>query len=248
MTFKNNYDQSSTGVNIELSIHLDGDHARWLWEDSFTELPGNSRGFGSTGRYWYSDNGELESPDSVADCIDWTVATVDNCKAWLTHWICSGEYGESEEWLRDSVLELYGGDWIEAARDAMGGGLIYDSLELASEVKDDFASVSQYFTVKYGVTAISGYRQGDYAEILYDPSIWSSDFNPREYFQNLFYDCPIYARVEIDGEEYYLDQELADPYTWDKREAEKIVRSWDIAESAKQWIVDNLPEYLEYVG
>ena len=41
---------------------------------------------------------------------------------------------------------------------------------------------------------------------------------------------------------------MADNYRWDKSEAEKIVRGFNLPDSVKDWIISELPEYPEYVG
>lgn len=252
---KNNYDQSSTGHDIELTVMLDGDMARIEWDDNFIELPGQSRAYGSTGRYWYTDCGQLEAPGGVADCIDWTLATADNCRSWLVERYCTGEYGESVEWLDEGARLAYEGadciDWIELARDTINGGNAFsydEGVSIQDAVGNDFAELGGYFTVKYSVAKIKGHCQGDYAEVLYDPAIWTGEFDPSNYFENLFYDAPVFARVEVNGHEYYIDERMADPYRWDKLEAEKIVRGLELPDSVKDWIIGELPQYPKYVG
>lgn len=244
---RNNYDQSSTGINVELVANYDTDRSQWEWRENFHAY--SYSGINSTCRAWYSDYSQLEAPDTVADCIDWQAATADDARGWLEDRYCTGEYAESVEAIEQAVADSYGGDWLDMARDCINGGYPLgwdDGLDIGQAIADDFEELGGYFTVKYNVAKIRGYCQGDYAEVLYDPAIWSVDFDPRDYFHNLFYDCPVYARVDIDGVEYYLDQELNDPYTWDRDEAEKIVRSWDIEESVADQVVAMLPDTLDY--
>ena len=246
---KNEFDQSSTGHDIELTVMLDGDIARIYFDENFEAIKGMGHGYGSTSRYWFTDMGQADDPGIVADCINWKAATAEDCKAFMLDRYCTGEYAEPESDIADMVAEYYGGDWIEAARDAIGGGSGYCSgIELYDAIGNDFAELGGYFEIKYNVAKIRGYCQGEYAEVLYDPAIWSGDFDPSEYFTHLFYDAPVYARIEVDGEDCYIDELMADNYRWDKSEAEKIVRGFNLPDSVKDWIISELPEYPEYVG
>jgi hypothetical protein len=249
---KNNFDQSSTGHDIEVTVMLDCYMSRIHFDENF-HLYSHS-GYSSTCRAWFTDCGQADTPDSVADCIDWKAATAEDCKGWLIERYCTGKYGESIDWLESMAAEYYGEeypDWHEAARDTMNGGNAFqydEGVSLEDAIGNDFAEVNQYFTIKYNVAKIRGYCQGDYAEVLYDPATWADGFDPREYFQNLFYDAPVYARVTVDGEEYYIDELLKDNYQWDRDEAEKIVRGFDLPESVINWIVSELPVDAPYVN
>lgn len=69
-------------------------------------------------------------------------------------------------------------------------------------------------------------------------------------FDRYFWDCPVYARLFVDGEEYYLDEHLTDLYEYNR---ESIISGFEKAyngpekEYVIKWLSDNLPEHPEMV-
>lgn len=64
-----------------------------------------------------------------------------------------------------------------------------------------------------------GYCQGDYAKVYYSPELLESAWGtmPSESIDHLFWDSPVYARVDINGEDYYYyDWPESDYYTWNR--------------------------------
>lgn len=169
----NNFDQSSTGVNIELVAHYDSDFAQYLFDDNFVRV---------------------ETDGSSA--------------------------------FNDYYRNV--GTWLYI----------------------DEKSVDPDNYNKSKTVAIRGFCQGDYAEIIVPTNLsFKRGFDFQTYFENLFYRAPVYARIEIDGEEYYLDEYLSDLYQWDRAEVitgfEKNFNH-DKKDIVMKWLEENLPMDLSY--
>tara|TARA_R110000851_G_scaffold85210_1_gene185420 strand:- start:2779 stop:3459 length:681 start_codon:yes stop_codon:yes gene_type:complete len=117
---------------------------------------------------------------------------------------------------------------------------------------------NKYLTPLFEVISIRGYSQGDYAEIIFTNELMKEyNFDDKEkfisgmsdYFTNLFYDAPLYGRLEIDGEEIYLDDFQSDRYTYDKDQI--VLHVYDTLEHGQKehiidWLAEELPTNLEY--
>ena len=169
----NNFDQSSTGVNLELDCSMDQDLARTWWEDNFTRMD------------------------------------------------TDGSSAFNDRYFNVDTFLFTGGDDVDP---------------------DDF-NVSKKI-------AIRGYSQGDYAEIIIPTNLgFKRGFDFEEHCTNLFYNCPVYCRLEIDGEEYCLDEYLDNIYDYDKNlivEKFKKDLQHDKKDLIIDWLADNLPDYPDY--
>lgn len=98
---------------------------------------------------------------------------------------------------------------------------------------------------KYKIFETHGYSQGDWATVLVNKADWEAYTglqltgdhvqNLQEHINHLFWDAPVYARLEVINEqgqqdEIHLEEYLSDRYRWDKD---------DLLKNAK-----NLPKYI----
>ena len=105
---------------------------------------------------------------------------------------------------------------------------------------------------KCTVITTKGYCQGDSAEVIIPTKLlekcWGGKFNienMQEEIDHLFWDAPVYARLEIEEEEIYLDEYLQDRYFWDKDYViEQLTKKY--SQEVMQEIENILPEYLDY--
>jgi hypothetical protein len=99
------------------------------------------------------------------------------------------------------------------------------------------------------VVSIVGHSQGDYSAVIVPTNLgYERGFNFEEYFTNLFYNCPLYCRITVDGEEYYLDEELGYDYDTDKIEevAFKLIKH-DRKDEIISWLSAHLPNQPKYL-
>ena len=225
----NNFDQASTGTNIELTAFLDGDLARSYYMDTFTEFKAP---------WWesflfYSDCGQNETPASVTDCFSLAGVTEKAARRFLFESLGGtarrlieekqNYYSRWEDFLEDTLTEDY--DLFECARGGFptipGAVLLYDAM------------------------TVRGYSQGDRALILY--KITEAPAPSKQALQRIVYDAPAYVLLTVDGEEYQLSEDLPDIYEYDLDtiiEAARL-RAGDVAAA---FCRKHLPEYLVYVG
>lgn len=214
----NNYDQSSSGENIELHVQYDTDLARIYFEDFEREAVRINLG----GR----DNYLFLLGDSSAPFF--TKSKLQRMK-------------------RADLLELCEmyevGFFDDATKSEMIDELVHVSIKRHYEyLATDYSwnRIQENITHEYYVTR--GYNQGDAALIV---SI--NDPIDKSYIDHIFWDCPVYIRAEIDGVEFYEDSFLDDVYDYDKDEIKVKIQALPISDYAKGWLIDNLPDQPAYI-
>ena len=234
-----NLDQSSTGIECELNVFHDTDLSRMDFEDNFVSiLGGYPSGYRSDSLWFYTDCGQCESPQSVAECIDLTGVHWRDARSWIVEYLTNEGTTERDivKMRREYRHACPRDGWLEFLADTLA------DIPVADYMRDGLAR--PIGTERYATAAVVGYSQGDYALVLYDPSTWSAD--PAPTFCRLFYDSPVFARLDIDGMCYYLDEGLSDNYDYDRDELTEYINQLDIPESAKAWAIDALPEYADW--
>ena len=173
---------------------------------------------GRFGVYFFTDCGNETTPETLKDIFDVSKFSFETLKDIFT---------ESNLWDNETREEM-----IAEVSDFKTSELSIDYLiQLFSENESD-----------YGYAETRGYSQGDYSVVIFKKSEILPDFN------HYFWDCPIYARLFVDGEEYCLDEHLTDLYEYNR---ESIISGFFKAyngpekEYVAKWLSNNLPEYLE---
>lgn len=236
----NNFDISSSGVNLELYIMRDSDIARTDFEENFVEIENT----GSVNIYQFISCGTFEEMSlSDPDCYKIT-------KQELKQALIDDIYDDIDELREDcrfhcdkSLSKMNKQDFFDML------GSLYDSSFLAKFYKT-------FGIPRFKVIPIHGYCQGDYAEIVFmerDMKEYSFNnidtflSNMREYFTNLFYNQPIYARLEIDEEEIYLDEYLENVYDYEPSQIIDGLKknlTHDKKDYIINWVEQKLPEYV----
>lgn len=231
----NNFDQSSSGVNLDLSCFRDVGLSTMYFEDEFSNIWYNQISL-LEDRYWnvnlflfhgteikeYDlldlDNYDLNS-GTKADLVGYFIGNVSDCIID----IATFKKLLKSEMIEDLMTNLY-----------------YEA--------DQIKFLRSVFNSKYDVVSTRGYSQGDYVEIVIPQTL---SFKPSyEYLSNLCWDCPITCRLAIDDEDFYLDEHLDNIYAWDKDKAMAIFKK-ELADHKKsdyilKWLDNNLPEYPDY--
>ena len=99
---------------------------------------------------------------------------------------------------------------------------------------------------------VTGYSQGDYAEVFYSPEdierVWGNkptEQSLQKICNHYYWDAPIYAVFDIDGKEYsYMDMPEYDEYEWKRDEFIAYVsKESGIATETLEKFVPEYPSY-----
>lgn len=199
MKQNNNFDQSSTGVNIETTACYDTTQAQWLFTDNFKQLVTPIR-YQQDGEWFYSDF-DNTSPDDYAISF-----TVKDQKA-LKDFMRDNEY--KDETIKEIVEYDYNLDEICNYSKLVDEFPFLDFVVYHTETKD-FVHYNEYGT--------RGYSQGDYAKVYYIVPFGETcnEKALHDEIDRLFWDAPIYGRVYINDIEFAYDEYDLNTYEWDK--------------------------------
>lgn len=244
----NNFDQSSNGLNLELSCFNDTALSQINFDESFHVLEYAS--FGSPSVLVYSNFGNYDVSDfdfTNLDNYNLKSGTIKNIKLWIDHNYCdlinlSDLNGESQYYFGVNFNKLNKSDLIEF-------------VENVTEDSNYIEFLKDTFTPTFKEYEIRGYSQGDLSYVII-PEVVLKEFNNvdqwlGDHLQNLIYDAPSYCRLSVDDEEYYLVECLKDEYNYDKdaiiENFHKLFMNETIGniETIKGFLEDNLPEYPE---
>lgn len=210
MTTRNNFDVSSSGVNIECTAFYDTGKSRRDFEENFKILQHD--GYRTSTKAYYIDNGNVEDDDAITFELQ---GTEDDIKAALK----KDGYEDDDDTAKDA-LEIFETSYGE---------------KITLLNYEDFNQVYAPLSVKPSKaiekTTTRGYSQGDYAEVFYCPEdlekCWGKKPDESELqkiFDHLFWDSPVYATVKINDDEFsYWDQPDYDEYEWDREKFLKWV-------------------------
>jgi hypothetical protein len=217
-----NFDTSSTGVSIELYLDRDEDLARYEFEDNITPL--TREVYRGRGIYWYGSSDP--APTNVHECYDMS--------------------GMTERQARTACWELCPG---------------YSARELIREYRDSsaFTWADYLYDIMSGMTW-TDIARNDFPDLtgatLKVKTIQIRDafvIHPKEYgdvfkvLENLFYNQPVWGRLEVDGDEYHVDEHMKDSYDWDRDEVlEGLVGAVPEGkrEIVREFLERELPEHL----
>ena len=238
---RNNFDQSASGLNIELSVFRDTDLSQRDFDESFTRL--------NDGVFLFTEFGNVSDDFSFSDASNYQFTVKELRQA------IKKDYDTelSQHYFSKPFSKLTKAELIEFL-----DCLTYDGSEIAEFLQDNF-------TPLYDKIVTRGYSQGDYAEVIITPAYkaylaengqeWDSEQERKisDLIDHLFWDAPIYARMEIGDNEYYLDELLADCYEYDKDQLMadfKRVYAKEFSDSqlviVMEFLADNLPDYPDY--
>lgn len=248
MTTFNNYDQSETGLNIELSVFMDTDQNQRDFNDSFKIL--QRGGYRShTVALWinygnFSDEFSFSDPSNYNFTKKDLIAAMKKAGFW------------DQEMAKYKGYDLYKSTKKELQEFATE--CCYDSSEFAEFLKDNF-------TENYVTIVTRGHCQGDCVEVIISKnSIDQLEKDCKKPFSemliniendidNLFWNSPVWARLEVNEKEFYLDELLSDVYAYDKDQIiDKFKNTYakDFNEKdfkiVVDFLADNLPEYPDY--
>ncbi len=219
---KNNFDMSSTGLNIEFNGYLNTDIARIHFNESIIE---SANVFHRASLYFY-------------DCAPCTNVQADR----------KDIYEALNSFNKTSTGGINGRDFIELWRYEFGRTkkvgfddacrFVYEQAYYQFNWREYGEIIAYLLPADYDYFITRGYSQGD-AEFVVHPKGYST-----ESIDNLFWDVPIFAVLTVDGEEFYFDEHVKNLYRWKKDEILIIIKT-HFNQAVYDWCVNNLPDYLE---
>ena len=252
----NNFDQSSNGVNLELNISFDADRANHDFEESFYVLQQN--GYRQNSVLVFTQFGNF-------DVTNFTLTDLDNYKIEelttkqifkafynyqyptdIDHDIKCSDFTGIKELLQNLQIENL---------NTLDQSEILEAIETDLYCDESFQEfLKDTFVCNYLIMESRGYSQGDYSEIVIPAQVLESYKDQTlEQIENLLqdvidhflWDQPLYARLTIDNEEFYIDEYLKDEYQYDQDEIKQVLTDHlehEQKESIIGWVVDNMPD------
>ena len=232
----NNFNTSTTGVDIEFSVFADSFRSQEEFNNTFkTVVESDNRSYGL---YHYTSWGEEEEVGlSDLKALDYK----NNTKH------CLLTYALGEDWNYYSKTEIRAMKKQELI-DLIESDSVLDYMDL-NEI-EEWASDNSFGIGldNYEIIKTRGYSQGDMAQVLVRNELLDAEL--RTLIDHLFWDAPTVYTLVIDGEDYYIDEHIEDSYEYDADEVYKICKKL-FAEHEKRdvilgFIKENTPEYPEY--
>jgi hypothetical protein len=218
---KNNFDMSSTGLNIAFNGYLDTDLARRYFDESIIE---SANVFNRASLYFYDCEPsviQVHRKDIYAALNFFTKPNTDdiNGRDFIELW--RYEFGDAKEL-----------DFEAACR------FVYEHAYCQFNWREYSDIIAHLLPADYDYFITRSYSQGD-AEFVVHPK----GYNTKN-IDNLFWDAPIFAVLTVDGDELYFDEHVKNLYRWDKDEILVIIKT-HFGQVVYDWCTNNLPEYLE---
>ena len=189
----NNFNESSTGINIEGTFFYDSILSQAWFDENFERLIKD------------------EFIYNPCEQIDTTISfTVKGLKEDLVEYLndVEGDF----DWIKESKSDLL--DEVINQNDIN----LFNYNEVKATLKDYNIELIPNTEIKSIVT--KGYSQGDYAEVFYLPErlkeLWGNNVNESELekeIDHLFWDTPIYGKLKVNGTDFYYE---FDPYEWER--------------------------------
>jgi len=241
----NNFNTSTSGVNLELSVFRDTGASSRDFEESFNVL--QYSGYRQNTIAVYTEHGNVSGNFSFADAANYKITAKELKQALKNDYDTEvSQHYFSKPFSKLTKTELL--EFLDC--------VTCDSSEIAEFLQ-------QHFSPLYDTLVTRGYSQGDYAEVIITPAYkayladngrdWSKPevkASVQTAIDHLFWDAPIYARLAIDSEDLYLDEALTDLYDWDKVQVLKYAEA-QLKEHERKvyilgWLIANLPDYPNY--
>ena len=242
-----NFDQSSNGLNLELSCEWDTDLSRFWFDETFKVLQHSG----------YRQNSVLVYGKNMIDVNSFDLSDHENynikdSKALILACLKEENLTGYEE-IRDCL------NYIGTSSDTLSDLMLGITEYLGYESIQDF--LQEHFDPLFVTVKSRGYSQGDYSEIII-PQAVVNEFTDQtletigEFLQDeidhLLWDAPLYCRITVGGEEYNLTENIKDLYNYDQNGLVESFKGFetDLSEEQKQIVLDflneNLPDTPDY--
>ena len=240
----NNFDQSSSGVNLELDIYYDTLLSQDLFYECFIKADKSDQ-YGGDSVWIYVDHGNIGKID-LTDPSSYEFTKKDLLTALLEKWHKDDLDQTSKNYFDKPLSKLTKNELFL---------LVYEMEEIIVDTVDFYC---EHLQTKFETVAIRGFCQGDYAEIIV-PDYYFDEMGTEkpnsvedffyDAFVNYFYRAPFYALLTIDGNSFNFLDYINEWYDYDKGELLQAATENlddDNKELILSWLVDNLPEQPDY--
>jgi hypothetical protein len=138
--------------------------------------------------------------------------------------------------------------WTSSPKDYEKADLISDLLNVTIEQHYTLTAKNGWGdfidSIEHDYHQSNGYSQGDSLIVIsLDKTITPS---MAKYYDNIFWDAPVYISATVNDREFYTDEFLTDYYEWDRDAVKAKILALPVSDYAKTWLVDALPEYPRY--
>lgn len=208
----NNFDQSSTGLNITVSAFYDTDLSRIYFDEAFFTIKEGRKDLLVYCKGNFSDF-EKEYIFTKAELLSaWS--KIETKEDFLNNFRFNMGFGYSKATKQDLI------DYCKQS-------CYY--LENWHKFCEDSG-----FKSNFEIVVSRGYCQGDYQEVIVPNEFWDKIGTKKPesvqselgtYINHLLWDCPVTCYFTVNDEDFYIDQELKDSYNWDKNEALEIAKN-----------------------
>ncbi len=217
----NNYDQSSTGDNINLSVSYDSDLAQMYFQDFVDGADGTPverLQIGRDSTVFLVGNSSLPFYTKTALNLMKKTALIELDQIYEI--LCPYDYADTSR--AELIAELKG---VSIKRH-------YEYL-LANYTWREFdaACPNEHYISR-------GYSQGD---AIYIVNLNNGGCFNKKNIDHILWDLPISIYLTVNGDDELGNELLDDCYNYDKDAITEKVKKLDISENAKTWIVENLP-------
>ena len=188
----NNFDESSSGINIEAFVYYDNEQSQRNFNDNFTNIVGDT--------YWYKTYDGIPKPECFEDLF-----TIEPPELQASLDILNEQFYYNNDLTEDDF------DKDRAWEEVMGNFSFPNDLS-------DFVEMLESYDIKHTKsferTTSRGPCQGDYVEIFIPLQIRENygladnvDLvdNVQEDINHFLWDSPLVVRVTVNDEEYYSE-------------------------------------------
>lgn len=239
MTTLNNFNHSSTGVDVKSTIFLDSIYGGILFREELERLDNSPYNDCSTYLHGKGLNPDLDDFDLGDPCNYKVNSAKEMYKAIIK---------EQGLMLYSEIKELFHltGGLRNSLADIVDSYQLYYSVPAFEFLKENFES-------RYKEIEVIGYCQGDIAKVIIPDTLGYIDLDSlSKYLQKVIYDTPFYCEILINGTDLSVEDDVKSIYDYDKEEIIAIVKaSNDFKELSDQhkaivdqFLNDNLPDYL----
>ena len=229
----NNFNTNDKGISVDLYVNCDSYISRMEWDENFeTVVEPQNRTYGLYQYTGYDNDIEIMGMNDLKGIHPKTL------KRDLLEYALSVDWNyysktEVRAMNKEELINLIESDDDFEYMDLHEWEELMSNSNIGINLDD------------YTIYKTRGYSQGDYAQVVIHDS---QQFEGLEkYIDNLFWDQPILARGEVNGEEFYIDEHMEDRYEWDIDEAKEIVRTkFDFDQDVIDEIIKLLPDNPSY--